>query len=94
MKWLKKCSKYLVWVTYLFIAKILMKSRHLNPPRTIRSSVNLYFTALEGGVEGGDRNGAKYAGTGSPDGCGHGRITKNRQLTVHVYKYMLGVCKT
>ena len=31
---------------------------------------------------------------GSLYGCGHGRITQNRHSTVHVYKYMLGVCKT
>jgi hypothetical protein len=32
--------------------------------------------------------------TGLPDGCGHGRITQNQHSCIHVYKYMLGVCKT
>ncbi len=38
--------------------------------------------------------GRGLVGTGLPDGCGQSRITQNRHSTIHVYKYMLGVCKT
>jgi hypothetical protein len=46
MKGLKKCSQYVVWFTYLFIAKILLKRRHFTSPHTIRQ-------LLRGGGGGG-----------------------------------------